>query len=94
MLARRCEAPSSDCDRGSAKRSPRELRQGSGGAKIGLPPGIPTPGIPTPKIVGIPVVGIKGYRPGIPTIEYIEHRVISRWQHTCHIVSTPIIVGH
>ena len=54
-----------------------------------LPPGIPTPGIPTPKIVGIPVVGIKGYRPGIPTIEYIEHRVISRWQHTCHIVSTP-----
>ena len=60
----------------------------------GLPPGIPTPGIPIPKIIGIPVVGIKGYRPGIPTIEYIEHRLISRWQHTCHIVSTPIIVGH
>ena len=27
---------SSKCDRGSAKRLPRELRQGSGGAKIGL----------------------------------------------------------
>ena len=26
----------SECDRGSAKRLPRELRQGSGGAKIGL----------------------------------------------------------
>ena len=49
--------------------------------------GLP-PGIPIPKIIGIPVVGIKG-RPGIPTIEYIEHRLISRWQHTCHIVSTP-----
>ena len=32
----RREAPSSKCDRGSAKRLPRELRQGSGGAKIGL----------------------------------------------------------
>ena len=31
-----CFAPSSKCDRGSAKRLPRELRQGSGGAKIGL----------------------------------------------------------
>ena len=36
VRARRREAPSSKCDRGSAKRLPRELRQGSGGAKIGL----------------------------------------------------------
>ena len=33
VRARRREAPSSKCDRGSAKRLPRELRQGSGGAK-------------------------------------------------------------
>ena len=36
VRARRREAPSSKCDRGSAKRLPRELLQGSGGAKIGL----------------------------------------------------------
>ena len=36
VRARRREAPSSKCDQGSAKRLPRELRQGSGGAKIGL----------------------------------------------------------
>ena len=36
VRARRRFAPSSKCDRGSAKRLPRELRQGSGGAKIGL----------------------------------------------------------
>ena len=36
VQARRREAPSSKCDQGSAKRLPRELRQGSGGAKIGL----------------------------------------------------------
>ena len=36
VRARRREAPSSKCDRGSAKCLPRELRQGSGGAKIGL----------------------------------------------------------
>ena len=36
VRARRREAPSSKCDRGSTKRLPRELRQGSGGAKIGL----------------------------------------------------------
>ena len=36
VRARRREAPSSKCDRGSAKRLPRELRHGSGGAKIGL----------------------------------------------------------
>ena len=36
VRARRREAPSSKCDRGSAKRLPRELQQGSGGAKIGL----------------------------------------------------------
>ena len=36
VRARRREAPSSKCDRGSAMRLPRELRQGSGGAKIGL----------------------------------------------------------
>ena len=36
VRARRCEAPSSKCDQGSAKRLPKELRQGSGGAKIGL----------------------------------------------------------
>ena len=36
VRARRREGPSSKCDRGSAKRLPRELRQGSGGAKIGL----------------------------------------------------------
>ena len=33
VRARRREAPSSKCDRGSAKRLPKELRQGSGGAK-------------------------------------------------------------
>ena len=31
-----CWGGASKCDRGSAKRLPRELRQGSGGAKIGL----------------------------------------------------------
>ena len=36
VRARRREVPSSKCDRGSSKRLPRELRQGSGGAKIGL----------------------------------------------------------
>ena len=36
VRARRREAPSSKCDRGSAKRLPWELRQGSGCAKIGL----------------------------------------------------------
>ena len=36
VRARRRFAPSSKCDRGSAKRLPRELRQGSGVAKIGL----------------------------------------------------------
>ena len=36
VRTRRREAPSSKCDQGSAKRLPRELRQGSGGAKIGL----------------------------------------------------------
>ena len=36
VQARRREAPSSECDRGSAKRLPRELRQRSGGAKIGF----------------------------------------------------------
>ena len=36
VRARRRFAPSSKCDRGSAKRLPRELQQGSGGAKIGL----------------------------------------------------------
>ena len=33
VRARRREAPSSKCDRGSAKRLPRELRQGSGAQK-------------------------------------------------------------
>ena len=33
VRARRREAPSSKCDRGSAKRLPKELRQGSGAQK-------------------------------------------------------------
>ena len=34
--AKRRRASATEADRGSAKRLPRELRQGSGGAKIGL----------------------------------------------------------